>query len=209
MDDERQSIAYAKADFRTSNQFFVDFVVREFPGFLHRVVDIGCGPGEVDVRLAGAAPDAHITAVDGSAPMVALAREAVRAAGLEARVRVLQERIPGVSLPNHESDAILSKDLLHHLPDPLVLWSEISRLGSSGAAVAVMDLVRPPSPGDARRIVDAVAAGEDPILREDFYNSLCAAFTIDELREQLLTAGLAFEVAPVSDRHVLMRGNLR
>jgi ubiquinone/menaquinone biosynthesis C-methylase UbiE len=209
MDDEPQSIAYAKADFSTSNQLFVDFVVRTFPGLLHHVVDIGCGPGDVDVRLARAVPDAHITAVDGSAPMVGLAREAIRAAGLETRVTVLQQCIPGVSLPNHGSDAILSKDLLHHLPDPSVLWGEISRLARPGAAVAVMDLVRPATPEDARRIVDAVAADEDPILRKDFYNSLCAAFTLDELREQLLAAGLTFEVTKVSDRHMLIGGILR
>jgi ubiquinone/menaquinone biosynthesis C-methylase UbiE len=209
MDDEPQSIAYAKADFSTSNQLFVDFVVRTFPGLLHHVVDIGCGPGDVDVRLARAVPDAHITAVDGSAPMVGLAREAIRAAGLETRVTVLQQCIPGVSLPNHGSDAILSKDLLHHLPDPSVLWGEISRLARPGAAVAVMDLVRPATPEDARRIVDAVAADEDPILRKDFYNSLCAAFTLDELREQLVAAGVTFEVTKVSDRHMLIGGILR
>ena len=89
-----------------------------------------------------------------------------------------------------------------------MLWREVSRLGRTGGAVAVMDLIRPATPGDARRIVDAVAAGEDPILREDFYNSLCAAFTIDELREQLATAGLTFEVMQVSDRHMLIRGLL-
>ena len=38
---------------------------------------------------------------------------------------------------------MLSKDLLHHLPDPMVLWEEIKRLGRPGAAVYVMDLVRP------------------------------------------------------------------
>ena len=48
MDDERQSIAYAKADFSTSNQLFVDCVIQDFPGLLRHVVDIGCGPGDVD-----------------------------------------------------------------------------------------------------------------------------------------------------------------
>ncbi len=51
-----------------------------------------------------------------------------------------------------------------------------------------------------------VAAREDPILREDFYNSLCAAFTIEEVREQLVTAGLDLMVARVSDRHMLISG---
>ena len=31
MDDEQQSAAYAEADFSTSNQFFVDSLVRDFP----------------------------------------------------------------------------------------------------------------------------------------------------------------------------------
>jgi SAM-dependent methyltransferase len=206
MDNERQSVAYAQADFSTSNQLFVDGLIRDFPGHLRTAVDIGCGPGDVVIRLARAVPGLHITAIDGSAPMIALARGAVREAGLDTRVTVIQGYIPGVSLEVHSYDAILSKDLLHHLPDPSVLWKEIARLGRPGAAVYVMDLVRPSTPDDARRIVETVAAREDPILREDFYNSLCAAFTIDELREQLVAAGLDLEVARVSDRHMLVKG---
>jgi ubiquinone/menaquinone biosynthesis C-methylase UbiE len=206
MDDERQSIAYAKADFSASNQLFVDGLIRDFPDHLHTVVDIGCGPGDVVIRLARAAPHIHITAIDGSAPMIALARDAVRAAGLDARITVMQGYVPGVSLEERSYDAILSKDLLHHLRDPAALWKEISRLGRPGAAVYVMDLVRPPTAQDARRIVDTVSAAEDPILREDFYNSLCAAFTVDELREQVAAAGCDLEVMPVSDRHMLAKG---
>ena len=206
MDNERQSVAYAQADFSTSNQLFVDSLIRDFPGHLRTAVDIGCGPGDVVIRLARAVPDLHITAIDGSAPMIALARRAVQAAGLDTRVTVMQGYVPGVSLEDHGYDAILSKDLLHHLPDPSVLWKEIARLGRPGAAVYVMDLVRPSTSEDARRIVETVAAREDPILREDFYNSLCAAFTIDELRAQLVAAGLNLEVARVSDRHMLVKG---
>jgi ubiquinone/menaquinone biosynthesis C-methylase UbiE len=206
MDDERQSIAYANADFSTSNQLFVDMLIRDFPAALRKAVDIGCGPGDVVIRLARAEPGIHITAIDGSAPMIALARRAVRAAGLENRVTFLQGSVPGVMLEDHGYDAVLSKDLLHHLPDPSVLWSEIKRLGQPGAAVCVMDLVRPDTPQAARQIVDAVAAREDPILREDFYNSLRAAFTIDEVRGQLVAARLAFEVTRVSERHMLVRG---
>jgi ubiquinone/menaquinone biosynthesis C-methylase UbiE len=206
MDDERQSVAYAQADFSASNQLFVDSLIRDFPGHLRTAVDIGCGPGDVVIRLARAVPDLHITAIDGSVPMIALARRAVQAAGLDTRVTVMQGYVPGVSLEDHGYDAILSKDLLHHLPDPSVLWKEIARLGRPGAAVYVMDLVRPSTSEDARRIVETVAAREDPILREDFYNSLCAAFTIDELRAQLVAAGLNLEVARVSDRNMLVKG---
>lgn len=206
MDDERQSIAYARADFSSSNQFFVDGVINEFPRPLRTAVDIGCGPGDVMIRLARALPDLHITAIDASAPMIALARGAVMTEGLSDRIELVQGYVPGVALKAHSFDAVLSKDLLHHVPDPSVLWKEIARLGRPGAVVYVMDLVRPPTPEEAHRIVDRVAAREDPILREDFYNSLCAAFTVDELREQVAGAGLDLEVRQASDRHALISG---
>jgi ubiquinone/menaquinone biosynthesis C-methylase UbiE len=208
MDDERQSIAYAKADFAASNQLFVDSLTRDYPDHLQMVVDIGCGPGDVDVRLARAVPRVRITAIDGSAPMIALAHGAVRAAGLGDRITLVNGYVPGVVLQDRVYDAILSKDLLHHLPDPSVLWNEITRLGRAGAAVYVMDLVRPPTAVDARRIVDSVAAREDPILREDFFNSLCAAFTIDEVRDQLAAAGLALEIDRLGERHMRVSGLL-
>jgi len=213
MDDERQSIAYAKADFSASNQLFVDGFVRDFPGHLRHAVDIGCGPGDVVIRLARAASDIHITAIDGSNRCTRQREHRLRAidrgdVNVRGRVRLVEGYVPGVALPDRSYDAILSKDLLHHLPDPSALWKEVVRLGQTGAAVYVMDLVRPLTTGDAHCIVDTVAANEDPILREDFYNSLCAAFTIDEVAGQLRAATLDLRVTQVSDRHMLVSGLL-
>jgi ubiquinone/menaquinone biosynthesis C-methylase UbiE len=206
MEDELQSIAYAKADFSTSNQLFVDGLIHDFPQRLRTAVDIGCGPGDVMIRLARALPDLRVVAIDGSAPMIALARGAVLSAGLGDRITLVQGYVPGVALDAHSFDAVLSKDLLHHVPDPSMLWKEIARLARPGAVVYVMDLLRPATREEAGRIVHRVAAREDPILREDFFNSLCAAFTVDELREQVAGAGLHLEVRQVSDRHALVSG---
>ena len=181
MQDEQQALAYARADFSTSNQWYVDHLLQDYPRELRRVLDIGCGPGDVMLRLATARPGVHITAVDGAEAMIALARAAVRGAGLNDRITLLQGRVPGLALPERSFDAVLSKDLLHHLPDPMVLWSEATRLGRPGAIVYVMDLMRPETLEAARTIVETVAAEEHPILKEDFYASLCAAFTLDEV----------------------------
>jgi ubiquinone/menaquinone biosynthesis C-methylase UbiE len=209
MEDEEQSVAYAQADFATSNQLFVDSLVRDFPEHLRRVVDIGCGPADVVIRLAGAAPAALITAIDGSAPMIALAREATRSTGLEGRITLLQTRIPGPPPDTGVFDAVLSKDLLHHLPDPSVLWREVARLGRPGAAVYVMDLLRPPSREAAHAMVKEGAGSEHPVLQRDFYNSLLAAFTMDEVRAQVAAAGLALSVAPAGPRHMVIKGTLQ
>jgi ubiquinone/menaquinone biosynthesis C-methylase UbiE len=206
MDGDAEAAAYARADFSDSNAAYVAGVVGAFPG-LRRIVDLGCGPGDIAVRLATALPPAHITAVDGSAAMLALARRAVEAADVGRQITLVQGRLPGVLLAA-PFDAVLSKDMLHHLPDPQVLWSEVCRLGGPGAAVCVADLLRPDSPEEARAIVERVSGGEDPILKEDFYNSLCAAFTVEEVRVQLEAADLPLTVERLTERHMRIRGRL-
>jgi len=209
MDDEQQSMAYAQADFSTSNQLYVDSLVRDFPTYLRAVVDIGCGPADVVIRLAKATPHARITALDGSGPMIALGRSAARAAGVDDGLTLLHTRIPGPPPASQSFDAVLSKDLLHHLPDPGVLWKEVKRLGRPGAAVYVMDLVRPDSEETARAMVKEGAGSEHRILQHDFYQSLLAAFTMDEVRAQVAAAGLDLTVAPIGVRHMLIKGRLR
>jgi ubiquinone/menaquinone biosynthesis C-methylase UbiE len=204
MEDEQQALAYAKADFSTSNQWYVDHLLADYPEELSRVLDIGCGPGDVMLRLAAARPHVRITAIDGSGAMIALARSAQ----LDHHITLLQGRIPGLPLEKHSFDAILSKDLLHHLPDPMVLWAEAQRLGRPGAVVYVMDLLRPDTREAARTIVETVAGDELPILKEDFYASLCAAFTLDEARGQVKQSGLPLAVTQVSERHMVIKGRL-
>src|SRR5262245_56226143 len=108
MDDEAQSIAYAKADFTASNQLFVYGLALDYPDRLGAIVDLGCGPGDIDIRLARAAPGTTITAVDGSRPMIVLAERAVRAAGLERRITLLHGRLPSLALAAHSADAVIS-----------------------------------------------------------------------------------------------------
>jgi ubiquinone/menaquinone biosynthesis C-methylase UbiE len=208
MADSEQTLVYARADFSTSNQWFVDHLVERGAVTLRNAVDLGCGPGDVMLRLARACPDIRITAVDGSPAMIALARQAVAAAGFEGRISAIEGYIPGLALPEQSFEAVLSKDLLHHLPDPSVLWQEAARLGRPGAPICVMDLIRPASQQDAHEIVEAVAGKEPPLLKADFYNSLCAAFTLDEAAAQVRQAGLDLTVRQVSARHMVIEGAL-
>ncbi len=208
MDGAAEADAYARADFADSNQWYADHFVAEYPDHLRDIVDLGCGPADVTVRVARLAHHGHIVAVDGSAAMLEFARQAIHSARLSQRITLLHVRLPGLPLPEQHFDAVLSKDMLHHLPDPQALWSEVRRLGKPGAAVFVMDLVRPDSPLEAREIVERVAGKEHPILKEDFYNSLCAAFTVGEVRSQLASAGLPLTVEQATARHMRIKGVL-
>jgi hypothetical protein len=55
-------------------------------------------------------------------------------------------------------------------------------------------------------MVGQYAAGEPEILKRDFYNSLLAAFTPQEVEAQLAGAGLNLSVDVISDRHMVIHG---
>jgi len=209
MDEKANAEAYAKADFSEVNQRFVDGFLAAFPQCRSsRVLDLGCGPADIPIRLAQTARQITIVAVDASEPMLEWGRDAVQEAGLEPRVSLLLAKLPDFpSLPPF--DAVISNSLLHHLPDPGVLWDCLRSTGKPGAAIYIMDLFRPVSEERARQIVEANSSDEDPILKQDFFNSLLAAFTPDEVRAQLAAAGLSrLKLELPSDRHWLVTGRL-
>ncbi len=210
MADPEQAAAYARADFATVNQGFVDRFRQEFPDFTQgRILDLGCGPADIPVRLARALPGVEITAVDASGPMLDLARREVDRLGLGRRVALLRARLPGLPLRAGRFQGIVSNSLLHHLAEADLFWAEVRHLGQTQARLLVMDLCRPESEARARALVDAAAAGEAEILRRDFFNSLLAAFAVAEVDEQLRRAHLGhLHARQVSDRHWVVAGTV-
>ena len=207
MDEAEQAAAYAAADFAEVNQGFVDRFLAFAPGLTAgEVVDLGCGPADICLRLARARPGLRITGVDAAEAMLGHGRAAVTGAGLGGAIELVRARLPGV-LAGRQFDAVLSNSLLHHLPDPAVLWADIARLARPGAPILVVDLMRPATPEAARALVDEHAAGEAGVLRHDFLASLRAAFTPAEVAGQLAAAGLRLQVAPITDRHLAIWGH--
>jgi cyclopropane fatty-acyl-phospholipid synthase-like methyltransferase len=207
MDDPAQAEAYAAADFSAENQGFVDRFKEYFPEFSQgNVLDLGCGPGDIPIRFAKLYPGCQVIGVDASAPMIQLGEQAVKQAGLADRITLRCERYEEVA-GARIVDAVISNSLLHHLPNPLQFWQKLRQLVRPGAPVLVMDLLRPESPEAAQAIVDRYAAGAPDILRRDFYNSLLAAFTEDEVTTQLARMNLTRLLLDVpDDRHWVVGG---
>lgn len=209
MDDPEQARAYADADFTEENRTFVETFAAFFPDFVDgHVVDLGCGPADIPIRVARRFPLCRITGVDASLPMIRLGEQAVKAADLSDRITLRSERYQTLMLPERV-DAVISNSLVHHIPNPLNFWYAVKRLVKPGGMVLVMDLRRPESPEAARAIVDRYAAGESPILRRDFYNSLCAALTEDEVAGHLAQLNLTRLLVDVpDDRHWIAGGHV-
>ena len=209
MEGAEQALAYAKADFEKENQGFVDLFRKFFPDFTSgHVLDLGCGPADIPIRFVQALPDCQVTGIDGSAEMIRLAGEAVKHAGLAPRISLHCVRMQTFA-PEEPAAAGISNSLLHHVPNPYQFWYRLKQLVQPGSPVLVMDLLRPESPEAAQAIVDQYAATEAPILRRDFYHSLLAAFTEDEVAAQLAELNLSrLLIDVVDDRHWVVGGRI-
>jgi ubiquinone/menaquinone biosynthesis C-methylase UbiE len=100
-----------------------------------RVLDIGCGPGDVSfiaARLVGTT--GTVLGVDAAPEMVELARARATELGL-ATVRFTQAPVDGITLDEHV-DAVVGRLILMHLPDPAATLRHLSSLVRPGGVIA-------------------------------------------------------------------------
>ncbi|MBM7806050.1 SAM-dependent methyltransferase [Geodermatophilus bullaregiensis] len=107
-------------------------LLRALPPRCDRVLEVGCGAGDLAALLAGRG--VRVDAVDRSPEMVALAR-----ARVPATVRVVEADALALDLPAGGYDAVVSTSVLHHLPleEALRSWAAAVRPGGVLAAVAL------------------------------------------------------------------------
>ena len=206
MDAPEQARAYAEADFNEANALFVDRFLAAFTDLpdTGRLLDLGCGPADITVRLAEALPGWRVTGVDAGPNMLSLGRARVAAAGLDERVELKLVRLPEAC--GGKFNAVVSNSLLHHLPQAEDLWRAMRASGTPGAPFQVMDLRRPADSAQLETLVGAYADDAPEVLRQDFRNSLHAAYTVDEVSDQLRAASLqtrAVEMSPAQRKSVL------
>jgi SAM-dependent methyltransferase len=102
-----------------ARELAVDAVLRGEP---RRVLEVGCGEGEIAARLADVVP--HLIAIDQSRRMV----ELTGARGVDARVADVQD----LPFDDDAFDAVLAAWMLYHVPSLDTALSEIARVLRSG-----------------------------------------------------------------------------
>jgi len=134
-DHERRRLALQAA---VLNPLTEDFLVRAGLARGMRVLDLGCGVGEVALiaaRLVG--PDGHVTAIDLDEGALRISRARAAAAGIThlsfEQANVVEHHAP------QPYDAVIGRHILIHTPDPVAALRQAAAQVHPGGVVAFQE----------------------------------------------------------------------
>jgi 2-polyprenyl-3-methyl-5-hydroxy-6-metoxy-1,4-benzoquinol methylase len=201
MDDDSEVEAYAGA----AAQAYLEAIDRSFLWHIEglmpasrletaRVLDVGCGPGQILVMMKQRWPGMQITGIDAGPAMIEKARRDAAAAGLDITYEVLRVGPMGESrLPyaDSEFDLVTCNSVIHHLADPVGALDEIARVAKPDGAVLVRDLQRPKLVLPYALHVRVFGRHYEGEMRRLYEASVAAAYTPKEFETLLARSKLA------------------
>ncbi|WP_210411364.1 class I SAM-dependent methyltransferase [Leptospira meyeri] len=207
MEDATQVASYAQADFETAHSFLIRKFQDRLPSRFSpdSILDLGCGPGDMSSRLYSLFPNSNFTFLDGSEFMLDHCKKRIESLVPKKRNKKMgfKKELIQEFVPESPYDLVFSNSLLHHLHDPFEFWGAVQRSIHSDSFIFISDLMRPDSLNAANQLIERYANNEPDVLKTDFYNSLLAAYRIEEVKEMLEIVRLdgRLNLEPITDRH--------
>ena len=122
-----------------------DRLIASLPG-ARRVLELGCGTGNVSIRLASALPAATFTFVDASPEMTAVTRARLEAVAPATRADFVEARFEELPARPDGWDLVVASLSLHHLSDPAPFYALLADSMAPGAALRMADAIRAADP---------------------------------------------------------------
>ncbi len=109
-----------------------------------RILELGCGTGNLSLLLARKFPAASLTLVDGSPDMVAVARARIEDAdpGPLTEASFIGARFEELELPEQPFDLVVSSISLHHVSDKASLYRWVRTALCAGGRFCFADQIR-------------------------------------------------------------------
>lgn len=103
-----------------------------------RLLDVGCGPGNITTDLARIVAPGPVTGIDAAEDVLGEARERAARDGVE-NVVFLRGDVYGLEFDDATFDVVHAHQVLQHLADPVAALREMGRVCTPGGIVAVRD----------------------------------------------------------------------
>jgi len=153
------------------------------------VLDVAGGPGFLLVEVGKRIPGLHLVSHDQAKPMLAIARDELRQAGLRGdSVCCPAEEL---EYPDASVDVVLCKQLLHEASDVGRVLGELHRVLKPGGRAFVIDFDADGSRLAALAVRTFIRVTRGADIAQDFWRSYKAGLRGTEVRGRMLEAGFA------------------
>ncbi len=201
MDSLEEAIAYDAMDFTEVNTAFAQRAI-ELGSLSGLMLDAGTGTARIPILICQERPQWQIIGIDLAESMLQVGRKNVEQAGLQQQITLESVDAKQLPYPDAHFDMVISNSLIHHLPDPLPFLKELKRVLKPNGGILIRDLIRPMNEDIMNGLVDSIGTEYDEHQKMLFRDSLHAAFTLDEVNQLVLDAGLeGAKLYQSSDRH--------
>ena len=119
-----------------------------------RILDAGCGGGELLRRMAARSPEAELSGIDVSPASVAAARRRNRRAIRTGRMEIREASVETLPWPDSAFDLATACETVYFWPDPVRAFREIARVLKPGGTFAI--ILEAADPVAARPWTDAL-----------------------------------------------------
>jgi 2-polyprenyl-3-methyl-5-hydroxy-6-metoxy-1,4-benzoquinol methylase len=141
------------------------------------VIDLGSGTCNFVIALAQSFPNLNFVCYENSTAMIKIAKDNIISAGLTSKIQLIQDDVFNAT---GKYDVVLANRLLHHVNETEEFWKLINLLAEN---LLVIDINRPP-----KHVIDHMRENheyQEDIHKEDLISSLQAAYSLQEVIEQI------------------------
>jgi ubiquinone/menaquinone biosynthesis C-methylase UbiE len=125
-----------------------------------RILDGGCGFGETLICLAKSLPDAVLTGIDLSDPLLDIARSSAARAGLSERIEFTKADVCLLPYPDKCFDVVLNINMVHVVERPIQMLDEFERVLADDGFLFIADIRRSWIGFLEREFLSALTVGE-------------------------------------------------
>jgi len=222
MEEKEQVISYDAADFSEGevnlinqiNQYLLKKNISL--GEKDLIVDLGCGPGNISEKLAIKWPNTEVVGIDGSKEMILIAEYNISISTNQIKLKNLRYICSDIKeiksknfLLKKRISLLVSNSLIHHLTNLEDFFNTIRSLSNDITVNFHKDLKRPLDEKSALELKEQCSTKYNEILTNDFYASLRASYTFEELKNFTLENDLSsLEVFEEGDNYLIVYGNV-
>ncbi|MBO8216998.1 class I SAM-dependent methyltransferase [Prochlorococcus marinus] len=221
MEEKEQVISYDEADFSEGEFNLINqinhYLLRKniSLGEKDLIVDLGCGPGNISEKLAIRWPNTEVVGIDGSKEMILRAEYNKNISSKQKILKNLRyvcadiKDIKSNNFTFKKISLLVSNSLIHHITNLEDFFNTIRILSSNITVNFHKDLKRPLDEKSALELKAKCSKKYNEILTNDYYASLRASYTFNELKNFTLENDLSsLDVFEEGDNYLIVYGNV-